>query len=409
MDSFSRRVFLQGTALLSTAALAQSQPVATAAGKKHIVVVGAGAFGGWTALNLLRKGASVTLVDAWGPGNSRASSGGETRVIRAVYGASQIYVKWAARSLQLWRENEKTFGRQYFFPIGAMWMVHENDQYETPAMPLLTEAGLEFEKLTTSEAARRYPQINFDGVSWVLLEKQAGYLLARQSCQAVLRSFLKEGGEYRTAQIRPGAVVSGKMESVLFGDGTKMIADQYVFACGPWLAQLFPSVHSGMIQPTRQEIYFFGVPAGDTRFTDDSLPVWVDHGERLIYGIPGNEYRGFKIGDDTHGPVFDPTRGERTPTPEGIRAMRDFLAQRFPALKDAPVVETRVCQYENSPDGNFIIDRHPDAANVWIVGGGSGHGFKHGPALGEYTAALVSEEAQPNPIFQLSRFAERKS
>lgn len=409
MDPFSRRAFLRGTALLSTAALAQSQTARTSGSAKHFVVIGAGAFGGWTALHLVRKGARVTLIDSWGPGNSRASSGGETRVIRAVYGPSQVYVKWAARSLQLWRENEKNFGRPFFFPIGALWMVHENDQYETPAMPLLTEAGLEFEKLTTSEASGRYPQINFEGVSWVLFEKQAGYLLARQSCQAVLRSFVKEGGEYRTAKVKPGAIISGRMESALLGDGATIVADQYVFACGSWLGEMFPFLHSGLIQPTRQEVYFFGVPAGDSRFTDAQLPAWIDHGERLIYGIPGNEYRGFKIGDDTHGPPFDPTHGERTPSPEGIKAMRDFISRRFPGLKDAPLVESRVCQYENSPDGNFIIDRHPEASNVWIAGGGSGHGFKHGPALGEHVAALLFGEAQPNPVFQISRFVERKS
>ena len=123
-----------------------------------------------------------------------------------------------------------------------------------------------------------------------------------------------------------------------------------------------------------------------------------------MYGIPGNEWRGFKVADDARGPVFDPTAGERLPSPEALRSARDYLAFRFPALKDAPLLEARVCQYENSPDEHFIVDRHPRADNVWLVGGGSGHGFKHGPAVGELVAGLVLDGHAPDPQFRLDRF-----
>jgi sarcosine oxidase len=135
------------------------------------------------------------------------------------------------------------------------------------------------------------------------------------------------------------------------------------------------------------------------------MPVWIDHGERLIYGVPGNERRGFKVADDSRGPDVDPTTMERVITPEQLNAIRKFVAFRFPALKDAPLVESRVCQYENSKDQHFVIDRHPELQNVWIVGGGSGHGFKHGPAVGEYTAGLILEKQKINPFFQLKRFS----
>src|SRR5438552_2149580 len=135
------------------------------------------------------------------------------------------------------------------------------------------------------------------------------------------------------------------------------------------------------------------------------LPVWADHGRGFIYGIPGNEWSGFKVADDTRWPPFDPTTGERVPTPEALKAAREYLAFRFPGLKGAPLVEARVCQYENSPDEHFIIDRHPAATNVWLVGGGSGHGFKHGPAVGELVAKLVLGGEVAPPEFRLSRFA----
>jgi glycine/D-amino acid oxidase-like deaminating enzyme len=189
-------------------------------------------------------------------------------------------------------------------------------------------------------------------------------------------------------------------------DGTRLAADHYVFACGPWLGRLFPESIGDRIRPTRQEVFFFGAPAGDSRFQEDRLPVWIDHGERVFYGIPGNEWRGFKVADDTHGPAFDPSAGERMPTPAGLMSARAYLARRFPGLKGAPLVEARVCQYENSPDSRFIIDRLPDTANAWIVGGGSGHGFKHGPAVGERVADLVLGSRTPDPFFALARFAK---
>src|SRR5205807_1680421 len=159
-------------------------------------------------------------------------------------------------------------------------------------------------------------------------------------------------------------------------DGSTLAGDVYVFACGPWLGKLFPEVIGDRVRATRQEVFFFGTPPGDARFTEEALPVWADHANHFMYGIPGNEWRGFKVADDARGPAFDPTAGERVPSPEALRSARDYLAYRFPGLKDAPLVEARVCQYENSPDEHFIVDRHPRADHVWLVGGGSGHGFK---------------------------------
>ncbi len=372
----------------------------------RIAVVGAGAFGGWTALYLLRRGARVTLLDSWGPGNSRASSGGETRVIRGTYGANRVYVKMAARALQLWKENETRWKLRLYHQTGVLWMASSDDHYERAAMPLLREAGLAFEGLTSEDVAKRYPQINFEGVKWALFEKDAGYLKARRGCEAVLEGFLAEGGQYRQLTVVPGRIDHGAMEGLALSDGSKLAADHYVFACGPWLGKIFPDVMGNLIKPTRQEVFFFGTPGGDPRLTEDGMPCWIDFGERRFYGIPGNQWRGFKVACDLRGPQFDPTSGERSITSEGLQAARDFMGFRFPAMKGAPLVESRVCQYEQSPDENFIIDRHPRASNVWLVGGGSGHGFKHGPAIGEMVSDLVLAGKSPDPFFALSRFSK---
>ena len=371
----------------------------------HIVVVGAGAFGGWTALYLRRQGARVTLLDAWGPGNSRASSGGETRVIRATYGDRLVYTRMAARALALWKENEKRWQRQLYHGIGVLWLVESDEKYEKAALPILRSENVRVDELSGAEVSRRYPQINCDRVRWAIFEPDGGYLTARRACAAVLEGFLTEGGEYRQLAVQRPAPRGGQLSSVVLSDGSRLTADGFVFACGPWLGSLFPDVIGDRVRATRQEVFFFGTPPGDQRFTEGAMPVWADHGPTFMYGIPGNEWRGFKVADDTRGPVIDPTTESRIPRPEALKAAQEYIAYRFPDLKGAPVLEARVCQYEESPDEHFIIDRHPAAANAWIVGGGSGHGYKHGPAVGELVARLVLSGAAADAQFRLSRFA----
>jgi sarcosine oxidase len=417
--AISRRALLGGLAATAAAGLAPPPtaasaaaapappPAATAVSGTSVVVVGAGAFGAFTALALRRLGARVTLLDAWGPGNSRASSGGETRVLRGVY-ADRIYVELAARAFAAWAEFERRTGRKFFHPTGALWLVADDSDFVAKAAENLRAVGFPFARLETPDAARRFPQIAFDGVRWALWEERAGFLLARQACAAAVDSLVAAGGEYRLARAEPGAIAAQRMGPLRLGDGSSVAADAYVFACGPWLGTLFPQVLGARIAPTRQEVFFFGVPAGDARFEPPTMPVWIEVGQRLFYGIPGNERRGFKVADDTRGPAFDPTSGQRVAGEEALGRARALLRRRFPALAEAPLVETRVCQYENTPDQHFVLDRHPEAANAWLVGGGSGHGFKFAPAWGEQVAETVLGRRPPEPFFTLARPALRR-
>jgi glycine/D-amino acid oxidase-like deaminating enzyme len=407
-----RRRFLEAAAAVPVAAafghLARAEPrgqgAAPGRGAPRVVVVGAGAFGGWTALHLRRAGAQVTLLDAWGPGNSRASSGGETRVIRGTYGAARVYVELVARSFEIWQESESRWRRKLYFPTGALWMVGRDDTLVAAARPILRELGFPFETLAPAAAMRRWPQVSFEGVREVHYETR----------EAVAEAFVAEGGEYKQAAVRTATLgrgplralelARGPLRALELADGARVEADAFVFACGPWLGGLFPDVLGDLVRPSRQEVFFFGAPAGDARFSEERLPVWVDLTEGLVYGIPGNERRGFKVADDAHGPAFDPTAGERLVSAEGLRWARAYVGRRFPALRGAPLLESRVCQYENSPDSNLILDRHPSAPNVWLVGGGSGHGFKFGPALGERVALAVLDRRPPDAAFALARF-----
>ncbi len=368
----------------------------------HIAVVGAGAFGGWTALWLLRAGFRVTLIDAWGAGNSRASSGDETRVIRSTYGANEMYFDLNVRALELWREHQQRWNKSLFFNAGVLWFCYE----DTPEMinatlPFMQKHGLEYTYYTPKEANARFPHINTNDLDHLVFDPYGGYLKARESCQAVYEVFVRGGGNYQSALVKPNAMTGNRLNSLKFADGSDFEADTYVFACGPWLGKLFPEVLGEIITCTRQEAYYLGVPAEYTA-PFDTMPVWIDlDGEDFYYGIPGNAYRGFKIGVDKRGETFDPTSGERILNADVLAKARAFMAHRFPALKNAPLIESRVCPYENSPDGNFILDTHPEADNCWFLGGGSGHGFKHGPALGELAAEIISGKRDLEDLFRI--------
>jgi glycine/D-amino acid oxidase-like deaminating enzyme len=376
--------------------------------KPHIAVIGAGAFGGWTALHLLESGARVTLLDAWGAGNSRSSSGGETRIMRGTYGPDQPYTELAAQSLALWAKYERRWKRQFLHRCGVLWMAAgREDAFERGSVEALRQAKIPFGELTVAQMSKRWPQINFEGIEWGIFEPECGYLDARASCRAVVEAFVAAGGKYREAAVECDRLDSGDVGQIRLSDGTQLKADSYVFACGAWLGRLFPELLGKVVRSTKQDVFFFGPPAGDGRFSDEHLPVWADHHGKFRYGIPGSDRRGFKIADDTRGPEFDPTCGERMVTAETLKDVREYIAFRFPALKGAPLIETRVCQYEQTTDSNFIVDRHPKNANVWLVGGGSGHGFKHGPALGEMMAELILKDGPPQAIWRLDRFRKQ--
>ncbi len=381
----------------------------TMTGKSYdVAVIGAGVFGAWTAYHLERGGKKVALLDAYGPANSRASSGGESRIIRMGYGADEIYTRWAMRSLRLWQEFFGRAGRPLFHRTGVLWLAGADDRYARSTLETFTKLGVRFERLERADLEKRFPQIALGGaegrgpsrVAWGLFEPDSGALMARRAVQAAVEEAVQSGVAYLPETVTTPRG-KGKLAAVTTSGGDTLSAGSFVFACGPWLGKIFPELLGERIFPTRQEVFFIGVPAGDRRFAPPAMPTWIFDADET-YGIPDLESRGFKIALDRHGPAFDPDTGRRVVTSEGLEAIRKYVDARFPGLKDAPVVETRVCQYENTSNGDFLIDRHPDFENVWLVGGGSGHGFKHGPALGEYVAARVTEGGAVEPRFTLA-------
>ena len=347
----------------------------------NVLVIGAGAFGTWTARWLLRRGASVTLVDQYGPGNSLASSGDESRVTRSGHGPDDHYPVWQRRSLTQWLELD----RSLFVRTGVLWFAQADDGFEAASAATLGRLGIPVERLERDVLADRYPQIRTDDLAWALFEPEAGVLLARRAVAATARAFVEEGGEVRIGLAR----VAGDRVLV---DGSVLDADAFVFAAGPWLPTLLGPLPGLELSVPQQEIIYFATPPGDDRFDAANHPTWIDY-DGSFYGLPSVEQRGFKVAPDWPGPIVDPDRQERRLSDDRVNAARDYLARRFPAMAGQPVAEGRVCQYELTPDTHFIVDRHPAIVGGWVVGGGSGHGFKHGPALGEYLSGLVVGDA----------------
>ena len=365
-----------------------------------VAVVGAGVFGAWTAYQLRLAGRSVLLIDAYGPGNSRASSGGESRIIRLGYGPDAFYSHSSQQSFPLWQQLFERTGQQLFQKTGVLWLAREHDPYCEGTLANLQRLNANVERLDRDELVRRFPQFEPGPITWGILEPDSGVLLARRAVQAIAAEAQANGVEYMEEAIVPPPVSHGKLESIQTTSGKEIAAGQFVFACGPWLPKLFPDLLGELIHVTRQEVIFFGVPPGDDSFNRGVMPTWIDFND-LVYAMPNLDGRGFKFAIDAHGEKFDPDSGERVVSVSGLKAAREYLAKRVPRLADAPVTESRVCQYENTWNGDFLIDRHPAIENVWVVGGGSGHGFKHGPLVGEYVAGMILDRGTPEPRFSL--------
>ena len=374
--------------------------------KDHVAVVGAGVFGAWTAHHLQQQGHRVTLIDAWGPAHSRASSGGESRLTRAAYGKDAIYTRMAMQSLPQWKALSALSGLPIFIPTGILFFFPTDEPYVRESIVAHKKLGLATDVLTRAEMARRFPMIDFDGITVGLYEPDFGALMARRSVLTLADRFVKAGGTYVKGFAEPPSG-RDRLSSVRLSSGEQIGADRFVFAAGPWLPKLFPDVIGPKIQPTRQEVFFFAPPAGDRRFSPGVMPGWADfNGGNIFYGFPDLETRGLKFAHDAHGVSVDPDTQSRRPTEAALAEIVAYRDRRFPLLKGAPLTEARVCQYENSSNGDFLIDFDPRLSNVLLVGGGSGHGFKHGPEVGRYAAARLSGSVEPEPRFSLASKSE---
>jgi sarcosine oxidase len=377
--------------------------------KKHgeqVAIVGAGVFGAWTAHHLQQAGHKVTLIDAWGPAHTRASSGGESRLTRAAYGKDAIYTRMAMDSLPQWKALSAVSGLPILIQCGILFFFPTEEPYVEDSIAAHRKFGLPTDVLTQAEMARRFPMIDFDGIRVGLHEPEFGALMARRSVLTLVDRFVKAGGTYMKGFVQPPGG-RDELHEIRLSSGERIHADRFVFAAGPWLPKLFPQVIGAKIEPTRQEVFYFAAPAGDRRFLPGAMPGWADfNGGDIFYGFPDLETRGLKFAHDQHGIEVDPDTQSRRPTEAALAEIIAYRDRRFPLLKGAQLTGAEVCQYENSSNGDFLIDLHPQWPNVLLLGAGSGHGFKHGPEVGRYAAARLMGSVKPEPRFGLATKTE---
>lgn len=406
-----RRDFLALSAAAGTANLLAgpaSASVRPAGGAPDIAVVGAGAFGGWAALALRERGLGVLSLDEYGPASPRASSAGETRSIRSGYGEMGFYSAWAAKAMPLWERRQAEFKRTLLYPNERLEMAQTWNPGLLSQRATFDRLKLPYEILDRAALRKRYSQMNFDDAEFGFIEtaKTAAVIKAREAMIRASEVFQEKGGRFQIARAMPGERQGRKLLTLSLNDGSTVSAGQFVFSCGPWSPKTLPGIMKPLIHVVRSEYYYWGVPAGDDRFSWPHQPAWHDHIDGG-YGF-GSIERGLKYSPDDNGAVYhDPDNAERLPTPYLIEKGRLYVNKRFPAMRDAPIVETRVCQWEIAPKEDFIIDRHPDYDNVWIASGGGSHGFKFGPLLGEYIADRVTG-AKTDPAID-QRFSVKRA
>lgn len=284
--------------LHGTPAAAPTRAPGVHQGSPDVVVVGAGAFGGWTALYLRQMGANVTLVDAYGPGNVRATSGDETRGVRTAYGDREQWTRWASEAVRRWKRFDEEWGTQLgvklYFPTGDIILREEDEPFLEQTRATWDRVGVEYEVLTPDEVAYRWPAIGLDGITIGLYEPEAGVGRARRSCEAVASVFRELGGELIVEYARPAVRTGDRLDDIVLANHESLSAQQFVFACGPWLGKVFPELLGSRMRTPIGQVHYFGTPVGDDRFTWPNLPSYNFPGVTGWPALP-EDNRGFRV------------------------------------------------------------------------------------------------------------------
>jgi sarcosine oxidase len=467
-DHLDRRDFIKtagagaGLILLGDAGRADAAAPARSAAVRSgaspdIVVIGAGIWGSFTAYHLRRMGANVTLVDAYGPGNARSTSGDETRGVRSSYGdrpgaLGELWMLWAREAMTRWRAFDDEWGRDMrlnlFHVTGDLILRDDWDNFQLRCKLWWDRHKIPYAILAPDDVRRSYPVIGLEDITAVLYEPDAGVVRARRAVHAVAAAYEKLGGKIVIGRASPLKVMNGKLEAISLDTGTSLRADTFVYAVGPWLGKTFPDLFAKKTRVPIGYVCYFGTPIGDHRFTYPNLPSFNFPGVTGWPALPVDN-RGFRVrgteraptppgtvasGDTTKKPNAsttdsgsnlanagggtrqagqqadvppqqqDPDTSDRWLAPDKVDGSRRFVAHRFPLLKDAPIAQTHACHYELTSNGNFIIDKHPAWANVWIAAGGNAEGFKFGPKMGDYVAQRVMgvwTDESVNSVFKI--------
>jgi sarcosine oxidase len=444
--------------------------VRSASAPPDVVVIGAGGWGSFTALNLQQRGVKVTLVDAYGPGNARSTSGDETRGVRSSYGdrpgaQGELWTLWARDAMKKWTAFDDEWGRHFrlnlFHVTGDLIMRSEWDNFQLRTKIWWDKHRIPYEILNPDDVRKSFPVISMDDITAVLYEPDAGVVRARRAAQAAASAFETLGGRIVIGRATPSKIANGRLEEIALDTGKTLRADTFVWAVGPWMAKTFPELLAKKTRAPMGYVCYFGTPVNDQRFTFPNLPSYNFPGVTGWPALPVDN-RGFRVRGAERAPTppgeaaatggergagggargsdstrtgargaaaadssgrsgrggrggaggaaggggrgggqggqqadvppaqLDPDTSDRWADQTRIDGSRRFVAHRFPLLKDAPIAQTHACHYESTSSGNFIVDKHPQMSNAWIVAGGNSEGFKFCPVIGEYAALRIT-------------------
>ena len=358
------------------------------------IVVGAGVAGAMTALELRRRGASVTLIDRWEPGHWRAASTDYNRIIRAISGRDEFYTRWVRDARERWIELQAETGQKLYYENGALILATEGHcHWEDATQETFDKLGVPYQRFKAEDVPHHFPQFRTDDIAYALYEPEAGMVMAQRGVQAAVGLFERLGGV-----VKRGRVTTDADERPML-DGAPLEADLIVIATGAWMKEMFPRTVSPILGIVGMSVLYTSTPDGDDRFDQAHMPCWIDHGQGS-FGLSSVEGSGVKAAVVIPDHI-DLDNDERLIKREALSKTRRYIDLRLPGLSGQRVVDSKFNGISITPDTHFIVDWHPEHSNMLIAGGCSGHLYKHGPVFGDFVAGVGMREYGTAERFRL--------
>jgi glycine/D-amino acid oxidase-like deaminating enzyme len=364
----------------------------------NVIVVGAGINGVTAAIELNRRGHKVILVDPGPLPHPLAASTDISKAVRAAYGADEDYAELAERSIKIWREWNTEFGFELYHEVSFLFMrraMMQPGDFEYESFEMLQRRGHKIERIDSAKLRERFPAWNADLYPDGFLDREAGYAESGRVVAALIERAKSLGVELREhCQFADLDEVNSTVKGIGLVDGRRIAGDVVVMTIGAWTPYSLPFTKT-FFRATGHPVFHLK-PREPELFRPERFPVFgADISTTGYYGFPINRDGVVKIANHGPGREMSPDSAERMVTKKEESDMREFLAENFPALADAPLVYTRICLYCDTNDGDFWIARDPERHGLVVAAGDSGHGFKFAPVLGEIIADATEEKANP--------------
>lgn len=373
-----------------------------------IFIIGGGIYGLTAALSLQARGHAIRVLDHGPLPHPLAASTDISKVVRIDYGPDEAYMELAERAREGWLRWNQTFGEELYHEDGLLMLtqgVMQPGGFTYESYRLLQKRGHEVERLDAETIAARYPAWNVQLYGDGYFNPKGGYAQSGRVVAALADRARHAGVAFSTEQfVEEVHVENGHVSRLRLANGERVAAEQVVVAAGAWTPMLVPDLQDVM-HAVGQPVFHLRPPEPERYRPPNFHTFAAAVAQTGWYGFSLHPHENvLKLANHGVGRPIDPRLDERVVTDDQFDMLRDFLAQTFPGLVHAPVVYTRLCLYCDVLDGHFWIDRHPQIEGLTVSSGGSGHGFKFAPVLGDLTADAV--EGKENPDLKRFRWRE---